>query len=294
MEAVYWVDKLGSFHGAANHLNISQSTVSKRVQECEALLTCQIFDRSTRHVQLTPVGRSIIDLIGQVLNLHQEIRHTASDPNHFSGHFKFGTTEMIAVSWLPRLVSAIRKAYPKVVLEPVIDDAWTLFNGLRERSLDLIITPKLRGDLDLPHIPLGSVATSWMCSSSLYDGVDELPIEKIVEFPVLIQSERSSIYDLLTLWFHKRDVSINRTIICNNTTAVAELAKAGFGIACLPTVHFMPQVISGALRMIRTTPEPPSLDFVAAYRNDRMLPICSRIAEMARQENDFMPVGSGV
>lgn len=294
MEAVYWVNRLGTFHAAASHLNLSQSTVSKRVQECETLLSCEIFDRSTRHVRLTPSGRSIISLIEQILHLQEEIRHTARDPDHFSGHFTFGTTEMVAVSWLPRLVSAIRNAYPRVVLEPVIDDAAPLFRGLRDRSLDLVIAPRLRGDLGLPHLPLGSVATSWMCASSLYDGPDTLPVDRIVDFPLLIQSEQSSIYDLLTQWFRECDVSINRTIICNNTTAVAELAKAGFGMACLPSAHFMPQVDAGALRIIHTAPPPPPLEFVAAYRNDRMSPICARIAEMARAQNDFRPLGSAI
>ncbi|MFV0514666.1 MAG: LysR family transcriptional regulator [Jhaorihella sp.] len=293
MEAVYWVNRLGNFHAAASHLNVSQSTVSKRVQECETLLSCKFFDRSTRHVRLTPAGRSIIDLIEQILHLQEEIRHMARDPEHFSGRFTFGTTEMVAVSWLPRLVSAIRSAYPKVVLEPVIDDAAPLFRGLRDRSLDLVIAPRLRGELDLPHLPLGSVATSWMCANSLYDGPDMLSVDRIVAFPVLIQSEQSSIYDLLTQWFREFDVSIDRTIICNNTTAVAELAKAGFGMACLPTVHFMPLVDSGALRIIRTSPPPP-LDFVAAWRNDRMSPICARIAGMARSQNDFRPLGSTI
>lgn len=287
MEAFYWVMRLGTFHAAAVHLNVSQSTISKRVQECEALLGCEIFERNTRNVELTPMGRSIIGIVERILDLHEEIRHTVRNPEQFSGRFRFGTTEMIAVSWLPKLVSAIRQAYPNVVLEPVIDNAWTLFNSLRERTLDLVITPKLRGELDLPHVHLGSASVSWMCSSSLYDGPSELPIDRLVEFPVLIQSENSSIYDLVTHWFRQCGVTINRTIICNNTTAVAELAKAGFGMACLPTMYFMPHVNSGALRIIRTVPEPPPLEFVAAYRNDRMAPICARIAEMARTENDF-------
>ncbi|MBN9468022.1 MAG: LysR family transcriptional regulator [Bosea sp.] len=293
MEAIYWVNKLGTFHAAARHLNISQSTASKRVQECETILGREIFDRTTRHVELTPTGRSIIGLVDQSLHLQDEIRQLARSPDQFAGRFKFGATEMIAVSWLPKLVSAIKEAYPKVVLEPVIDDAWTLFSGLRDRSLDLVLTPRLRGELDLPYVPLGDVATSWMCSHSLYAGPDMLPIERIVEFPVLIQSEKSSIYDLLAAWFNEHNVSINRTIICNHTSAVAELAKAGFGMACLPTNYFLPQVASGALRIIWTTPPPPSLRFVAAYRNDRMAPICARIAEMARQQHDFAPPAEG-
>ncbi|WP_414714082.1 LysR family transcriptional regulator [Shinella sp.] len=117
-------------------INVSQSTISKRVQEGEALLSCKIFERSTRNFILTPEGRSIIGHIERILDLYEEIKHTLRKPGHFAGRFRFGTTEMVAISWLPQLVSAIRLAYPDVILEPVIDNAWNLFHGLRECTLD--------------------------------------------------------------------------------------------------------------------------------------------------------------
>jgi len=52
----------GTFERAAARLNLSQSTVTKRIQQLEALLGFQIFDRSKRQAILTLQGEQFANL----------------------------------------------------------------------------------------------------------------------------------------------------------------------------------------------------------------------------------------
>ncbi|MCF5293877.1 LysR family transcriptional regulator, partial [Pseudomonas syringae] len=56
IEAIYWIVELGSFEAAATKLNMSQSAISKRVQELEDSFGVAIFDRSKRSARLTKKG----------------------------------------------------------------------------------------------------------------------------------------------------------------------------------------------------------------------------------------------
>jgi len=53
MEAMYWVVKLGGFLPAAQKLHATQSAVSKRVHELEALVDTPLFDRSLSTVLIS-------------------------------------------------------------------------------------------------------------------------------------------------------------------------------------------------------------------------------------------------
>ena len=50
IEAIYWIVELGSFEAAAAKLNMSQSAISKRVQELEDAFGVSIFDLSLIHI----------------------------------------------------------------------------------------------------------------------------------------------------------------------------------------------------------------------------------------------------
>ena len=51
--ALHWIERLGTFERAAEHLNTTQSAISKRIQELEASTGLQLFDRSQRGARLT-------------------------------------------------------------------------------------------------------------------------------------------------------------------------------------------------------------------------------------------------
>ena len=59
LEAIYWVTQLGGFSQAAAKLHTTQSAISKRVQELEALFATPLFDRTQRTSRLTEKGEEM-------------------------------------------------------------------------------------------------------------------------------------------------------------------------------------------------------------------------------------------
>lgn len=69
MLAIEATARLGSFSKAAAELNITQSAVSHLVGETEAMLSTRLFERGSRPVTLTEVGRRYVAALVSGLNL---------------------------------------------------------------------------------------------------------------------------------------------------------------------------------------------------------------------------------
>lgn len=61
------VAELGSFSGAARRCGVSQPTVSANISELEGILGVRLFRRTTRRVELSAFGRTLLPVIADVL-----------------------------------------------------------------------------------------------------------------------------------------------------------------------------------------------------------------------------------
>ncbi|RWM98741.1 MAG: LysR family transcriptional regulator [Mesorhizobium sp.] len=287
-EAFYWIAMLGSVVEAADRLHLAQSTLSKRVVELETFLGAALFDRSNRTVSLTRVGENLVPIAADLLKLEVRFRETATGPRAFSGPFRFGVTELVALTWLPKLIVAMKEAYPKLVPEPEVDASVSLFTKLAERRLDLVIGLDPPSTEAFKMVPLDSVRLQWMCAPGA--GPPEanvVPLSELARYPVLTQGEGSGLQKLVIDRLHASGITFDRIVKCNSLSVLAALAAAGLGITFLNEHFSQAELRSGRLRIIRTTPEIPPIQYFAVYRTDALDPLADRISQIAKRCCDF-------
>ncbi len=287
LEAFYWIAKLGSVIDAAGRLNLAQSTISKRILELEAIIGTNLFDRSNRAVSLTRNGENLVALAAEMLTLEARFRETASGRLAFSGPFRFGVTELVALTWLPKLIVAMKEEYPEVVPEPEVDASVILFNKLADRRLDLVVGLDPPSAADFRTVPLDSVTLQWMSAPGIGPDGDLVPLAEIANFPILTQGEGSGLQKLVLEWLGTSGVKFNRIVKCNSVSVLSALAAAGLGITFLTEQYFRPEISSGRLRVIHTTPKIPPIQYSAVFRSDALDPLAERIAGIARRCCDF-------
>src|ERR1700742_4123549 len=66
------VAELRSFRAAGDALGVPRSTVSRRVAELESALGARLFHRTTRHVELTSLGKSYLRACGPAVRTIME------------------------------------------------------------------------------------------------------------------------------------------------------------------------------------------------------------------------------
>lgn len=106
-----------SFHKAADHLNLSQPALSRRLQSLESELGAALFERSTRHVAPTRIGRELEPVIRKLVHDFEDCLFTVGDfGGKHSGQITIAAMPTAASALLPRVLKKFRQLYPGIGL----------------------------------------------------------------------------------------------------------------------------------------------------------------------------------
>jgi DNA-binding transcriptional LysR family regulator len=287
VEAVYWVSKLGSFDAAAEHLNTSQSAISKRIQELELIYEKPLFDRSRRAAQLTPLGNEVASLALSLLNQRDAILQRLESPESLRRKLRLGVTELTALTWLPDLVQGIRETYPNVEIIPEVDLSPILYERLTSNSIDLIIVPDIFQDNRFTSTRLNSVENAWMCAPSLIGDSATLTLKELTGRMLLVQGGLSGMGKAYGQWFREEGVDFNRSITCNNLLAQIGMAVSGLATSYLP-LHCLKQLLDrNQLQVLNVEPALPKVFYKAIHRAAEEDLFMAQIAQIAARTCDF-------
>lgn len=113
-----------NFTVAAEHCFVTQPTLSMQIQKLEEELDAKIFNRSKKPIELTPVGRKIVEQAKVIVDESNRIIDIVhQQKGYIGGEFKLGIIPTIMPTLLPMFLKNFTRAYPKVQL--VIEELTT-------------------------------------------------------------------------------------------------------------------------------------------------------------------------
>lgn len=181
------LEQIGHFGKAAEACFVSQPAFSVAIRELENTLNIQLVDRTNKNVTVTSLGRDIARQARQVLRDLEELVDIAQGNQlPLTGQLKLGVIPTIAPFLLPRLLPALRKAYPDLKLYLKEDLTDRVYAGLMDGDLDLILIAlpyELRNVTEMnlfrDHFYLAHQAKSTLIDAQHHQ-VSELPEDSIL------------------------------------------------------------------------------------------------------------------
>lgn len=126
-----------NFTKAAEKCFVTQPTLSMQIQKLEDELDILIFDRSKKPIELTDVGRKIVNQAKNIVNESYRIKDIVDQQKGFiGGEFKLGIIPTVMPTLLPMFLKNFIKKHPKVKLK------------IEELTTEEIITRIKDGHLD--------------------------------------------------------------------------------------------------------------------------------------------------
>jgi DNA-binding transcriptional LysR family regulator len=287
LTALHWIERLGTFERAAEHLHTTQSAISKRVQELESTTGLQLFDRSQRGARLTAAGEELLIIAREILSLADRITSLKDGTQVITRRLRLGVTELTALTWLPRLIARLVKDFPGLTVEPEVDMSRTLHEKLMDDLVDLIIIPDTFTAPEVTAVPLAIVKNAWMAAPGLIPHSGVVGLAELARYPVLVQGKRSGSGLFVNKWLGALGIELPKTLSSDSLTAMLGLTAAGLGVTYLPLECFRPLVNEGKLTIIKTDPELPPVPYMAMYRNDRPSAFVTEVASRAVELCDF-------
>lgn len=112
-----------SFSEASRRMNMPVSTVSRRIAELEADLGARLFERSTRQLRLTDLGRDVLSHAKQTVEIGDAVLATVSNQMaEVKGTLRLSAPPGIADALLVPIITAFNASYPDVHVHVMITE----------------------------------------------------------------------------------------------------------------------------------------------------------------------------
>ncbi len=105
--------RTGQFNEAAISLHLSASALSRRIANIEDVIGGRVFDRSTRHVRLTPLGSTLYEQLAPLLSaVDGSFAHASRVAQGSEGRVVVATVATVAYSVLPNALERFYAQHP--------------------------------------------------------------------------------------------------------------------------------------------------------------------------------------
>ncbi|MDA8456825.1 LysR family transcriptional regulator [Acidovorax sp. GBBC 3334] len=233
-----------SFTRAAAACHLSQPAFSALVRSLEDGLGLKLFDRSTRHVDLTPEGQHFLESARRIRAEIDSALGAARDAAQLRrGRVSLALLPSLAAGWLPGLLAGFRADHPHIELdiadvlsEPCIE---RVASGRADFALAAIRadTPSLQAE------PFCTDGFHLVCRAdhplARRRRKGGLQVADLAPWPFVHLARTSSVRQYLEAAIHPH--AMNTLMEVEQLATVTGMVRAGLGISVVPTLtlfHF--------------------------------------------------------
>lgn len=284
------IDNLRCFLAAAEHLNfrraaeqmaLTPTAFGQRIQKLEELLDQRLFERTTRHVELTAAGRRLLGAARETVQQARRCAEAVHKDEEAPARFTVGTRFELGLSWLVPALSALREVHPNWRVDLYFGSGPDILDQLRAGTVDCIVTSAPVAERQWHSEFLHPEEYVFVAAPSL---VEQTPFDAPTDAAnhVLLDTDRN-----LPLTRYLTSVTgelhFDRVWLCGAGGAMHQLVVKGEGVAVLPLYMVEEDLEQG--RLVRLLPEVELLSdsFRLLYRDSSSLQgVLWRFAEFMR------------
>lgn len=249
MQAFVEAVKQRSLGGAAQHLGISRTLVSRHIQALEEELGVRLMNRTTRSLSLTEAGQSYYQFCDEILTrVHEMDRQISSEAAEACGEIS-----VLAPKWLQtattHLLSAFARRYPEIRPRLVLGGVAQTAYGFLEQGCDIALHTRPIPDSRIIARRIADIPFR-LCASPNY--LKSAPPPKR---PVEIEQHNALVHFSYHTWqfeHNGREERIKPTpaFSTNTFSALRDAALDDLGLALLPVPLVRDDLVNGRLREV--------------------------------------------
>jgi LysR family cyn operon transcriptional activator len=294
LDALRCVVTFKGFQEAADHLSVTQPTISLRIRELEAIVGYRLLRRSGGKGELTAEGAIFYQYVEQLTKTLSEMDRRMRTGDPLRGVLRMGASDTFAISCLPELLTRMESIYPDLRVELTIARSTALAELLNAKLLDIAFMVETALDPGVRVHPLAYCRMAWfghveggrlgrpLCASDL-EG------KRLMSLPV-----GSPLYNLMTQWFESAQHPLPSLSICNSLAIILRLINAGHAWSILPECFTLSNDPLGLPSPFTVIPELPMLKLCVAYRTesnvDTLLPVVDHVKDILQGTPGLLPL----
>lgn len=236
------IARSGSFTKAAALAGLTQSAITRQIQGMEARLELQLFERTTRRVQLTRAGEFFLQQTSGLLSSVETcLRRMREEFGNAPREVRVGVSQTISLAYLPGFFVAHRRAHPEVQVRITHQPGRKVLDALEAGDIDLglLCPPKrLSPALAITHrfqdgfvliLPKQAAAPAATLATKVHVWQSWLRQQNW-----LLIHEESNTGSALRRWLNRRGWNPATITEADNFDLIINLVALGMGISVVP------------------------------------------------------------
>lgn len=263
-----------NFTLAAENTFVTQPTLSMQIQKLEEELEVQIFDRTTKPIQSTAIGKIIIEQAQKIVDESDRIKDLIDQEKGFiGGEFKLGIIPTVAPTLLPMFLKTFLSKHDKVNL--IIEEYTTeeIIQKLRTGYLDaaIVATPLIESDIKeriLYYEPfVGYIPPMFRQNIGKELTADTLDLKKLL----LLQDGHCFRDGIINICNNKIETeSRNFKLQSGSFETLINLSKEGLGYTLLPYLHTLSLNNDDQANLVQFTDPKPAREISLIYTKNEL------------------------
>jgi DNA-binding transcriptional LysR family regulator len=221
----------GSFTKAAAAMFTVQSNVTARIKNLEDEFGTELFTRTSRKVELTPGGQTLMQYCKQIGHLVEEAKNNIQNSNKVNGSLKIGCIETTMALKVPEILNRFEEDYPEVELEFKSGMRNDLINDVLNYKLDAAFVSAPVNVNGLEHINIKEEQLVILTASNGAK-LTELLLKQPLK--IIVFDEGCIFRARLESWLSSRGIVRYKSIVLNSIEGIINFVEAGLGISLLP------------------------------------------------------------
>lgn len=246
------VARHGSIRKAAAHLNVSSSSVNRKIISIEERLGIKLFDRHADGVEVTSAGAVVLEHCRKTIFDYQKILTTVEDIRELrAGHINIAVLDSVAISILPEALEKFSTAYPEISFVVQTAQPSEVMQGVAEGDFDIGISfcndllPGVRVHTE-KSTPIGAI----MRPDHPLAERDTLEISDLSNFHLIRSYDGVSERSLWSEAMENTGVTISTQANTNSLPLARALLKRSQSIGIYTKIGFLEEIDMGLLHYI--------------------------------------------
>ncbi len=223
---------------AATRLNVVQPALSMQISRLERTFKTKLFDRNSRGVVPTDVGRTFYGICQKILGDVDEARRYLRDASgKIAGSLTIGLMPSVANSVLPGVLALYKAEYPDVTLRIVEAYSGSLLDQLNSGKFDLAI---VNNSSSLGRIAITPLFRDYLVLVTRYQPGKRPPAEisssRLQDFRLVLPSQRQGMRALVDSMLASKGIKLQPEIELDSLGPTIELVRESDWATILPIV----------------------------------------------------------
>jgi LysR family hydrogen peroxide-inducible transcriptional activator len=236
----------GHFGRAAEHSNVTQSTLSAGIRELETLIGVTLVERTRRVVRFTPLGERIVDKARRVLREADELGDIARAAGRpLSGEMRMSVIPTIAPFMLPQILPRLRKDYPELKLYLREEASAAACEGLHHGHTDcvLLALPYACGDVEIDPLFDDRLFVAFPPGDK--GGQGPIVADEIDEARLLLLEDGHCLKDHALAACTHPELRGQASMLGTSLHTIVQMVENGLGVTMLPEMAIGAGILKG-------------------------------------------------